>query len=269
MRAHPWAAKWEELKIMSAADLNAHLAEAIRLAQAGQRAEARAILEGIVSVDPERDLAWLWLATVSTDQAERVAFLERALEINPESTTAQTAYERLTGHPYYSSAPAPAASLAPRSSTRQPSGSTLSRLDKSRSLMIWSLAALLIFFAVGAVLVMFILDSQNDEDDDINMAPVLAPTFTLEPGVTEADLPAPGITLAPSETPFPTHTPGPSPTPVTLPPTWTPSMTITVPPSSTPITWTPRPPSETPSSTPDLGATQTAEFVLTSDAPAP
>ncbi len=248
---------------MSAADLNARFAEAVRLAQAGQRAEARAILEDIVAIDPQRDLAWLWLATVSADPNERVAFLERSLDINPNNPTAQTAYERLTGHAYY-----PAA--APASVSARPStGSYLSNLDKSRPLMIWALAALLVFLAIGAVLVVLIINSQKGDEDKINLAPVLAPTFTFGPA-TEATIP--GVTLTPSQTPRPTRTPGPSPTPVTLPPTWTPSNTVTVPPSPTPITWTPRPPTETPippSSTPELSATQTAEFALTSDAPAP
>ena len=75
-------------------DPNDDLQRAIALIQAGRPAEARPLLEAIVSADPERELAWMWLATVSTDRAERIRFLQRVLSINPANETARAAYTR-------------------------------------------------------------------------------------------------------------------------------------------------------------------------------
>ena len=83
---------------MRRSDVHAHLQEAIALAQAGQRTEARRLLTRVVEADPDLGLAWMWLATVSTDRAERVEYLERALALDPDNATAQEAYAQLTGN---------------------------------------------------------------------------------------------------------------------------------------------------------------------------
>jgi ABC-type branched-subunit amino acid transport system substrate-binding protein len=52
----------------------------------GRLDEARALFVRALLVDHENERAWLWLATVSTDRDEQRYCLNRALEINPESS---------------------------------------------------------------------------------------------------------------------------------------------------------------------------------------
>src|SRR5215218_9024822 len=52
----------------------------------GRLDEARALFVRALLVDHANERAWLWLATVSTDPDEQRYCLNRALEINPESS---------------------------------------------------------------------------------------------------------------------------------------------------------------------------------------
>lgn len=251
---------------MSASDLNAKLQQAISLAQSGQRTEARALLEEIVAADPSIEMAWLWLATVSTNRDERVQYLEQALALNPHNPTSQAAYTQLTGLPF-----AAAGSPPP---PPPPVTSVLSPARRGNMLLIGAIAAIAIFTVIIAVL---LRGAANEPDPvrELTLSTVDIPTL---------ESPTLLYTLTPSDTPLPTVTPGPSRTPVTLPPTWTPSAsftpraTRTMPPSWTPQptatitptpsrTYTPLPPTETPtpSNTPN-SRTMTAAAPMTSEA---
>jgi predicted Zn-dependent protease len=98
---------------MRPSELKAKLQEAITLAQAGQRTEARRLLNEVVEADPTQELAWMWLASVSTDREERIQFLERALTLNPDNPTTQQAYAQLTGHPFEPPPPSTSESRRP------------------------------------------------------------------------------------------------------------------------------------------------------------
>ncbi len=262
---------------MPASDLNAKLQEAISLAQMGQRTEARTLLEAVVSADPSQELAWLWLATVSTNREERIGFLERALALNPNNTTAQQAYLRLTGQAYE---PPPQAAEAAARPPEPP-------ISMRTFLMLMGAAALVV------VVIVAVLNLRGESKDGNRSEPAvefILPTSTLPP--TSPYSPTPPAT------PHPTNTPGPSPTPVWLappatwtprpspttvptrrpPPTWTPLPSITPTPTARPdtATFTPLPPTEMPTSsrTPDphtatarAAQTGTAQFAKTSDAP--
>jgi len=241
---------------MSASDLNAQLQQAIALAQEGRTAEARSILEAIVAANPNQEIAWLWLATVSGSVDERITFLERALALNPNNPTSQQAYQRLTGRAYMP----PGTPLPPVLPGETP-------MSVGRK----TVSGLIIIMAVAAVAVVVILVAINLRDSDtenqIEESPtaIVFPTNTLTPTLL--------YSLTPSDTPWPSDTPGPTPTPVTLPPTWTPVPSSTPFPTRTmPPTWTPRPtmtlsptvlpftPTFTPLPTRTLNArTQTAE----------
>ncbi len=69
---------------MRRAEITEKLQQAIALAQAGQQADARRLLEEVVAADPQQTLAWMWLATVAGDRDERVRYLARALALEPE-----------------------------------------------------------------------------------------------------------------------------------------------------------------------------------------
>jgi hypothetical protein len=231
---------------MRRSDSQAQLHDAITLAQAGQRTEARRLLHEIVEADPTIGLAWMWLATVSTDREDRIAYLERALALSPDNPTARQAYEQLTGHAYQPpQRPTPVASI--------------SVMERWRKLS--PQARLISLLVIGAALVgvsLIVLVSSLGSDS--NNAPRRAPTLT----------PSPTRYLSPTPTRFmsatPSITPGPSPTPFTPPPTWTPAPSETPRPSRTPFpTSTPLP-----TLTPFVGPyamSATAAFALTSDAP--
>lgn len=257
---------------MPAPDLNAQLQEAITLAQAGQRAEARALLDRIVAADPTMELAWMWLATVSPDREERVAFLERALALNPDNPTTRQAYAQLTGQEYV-----PPEAPPPTTARRM-----LASLGEEAPLSLRNFAIILVVAAVAVVAVMVAINARGDDN---KVAPTLTPRLILPP---DSPTPTSRYSPTPSQSPFPTRTPGPSPTPFDWEqaPTWTPVPTLTRAPSLTPLpsstpqptrtdtptpapvtrTFTPLPPTatDTPSETPGA-ATLTAAVVLTSD----
>ncbi len=65
----------------------------IRAAKAGDKDEARHLLQLSIRLEPENEAAWLWLASVSRDNRERVFCLQKLLEINPENETARKALD--------------------------------------------------------------------------------------------------------------------------------------------------------------------------------
>jgi hypothetical protein len=65
------------------------LHEAVRLAQAGQREEARRLLWQVVQTEPNHEIAWLWLASVAADLPEYERALTEVLRINPGNAQAQ------------------------------------------------------------------------------------------------------------------------------------------------------------------------------------
>jgi hypothetical protein len=259
---------------MRPSELKTKLQEAITLAQAGQRTEARRLLDEIVEADPTQELAWMWLASVSTDRDERIQFLERALALDPNNPTTQQAYTQLTGQPYESPRPA--------TESRRPAWSRSLRQDAPISL-----TNFLIIMAVAAVAVVVIIVAldQRKGNADQNAGAVVTPQLILPTSTPTATW---RYSPTPTRTPPPTRTPGPSPTSIwnAPPPTWTSVPSRTVPPTLTPLpSMTPFPTSTamptlapasgtvtpilsgaspTPTLTPGP-ATLTAEFALTSD----
>ena len=65
------------------------LHEAVRLAQSGQRDDARNMLRQVVQSDPNNEMAWLWLASVAADQVEYERALTEVLRVNPGSQQAR------------------------------------------------------------------------------------------------------------------------------------------------------------------------------------
>lgn len=59
------------------------LHEAVRLAQAGNRQDARRLLWQVVQDEPNNEVAWLWLASVAADLPEYERALTEVLRINP------------------------------------------------------------------------------------------------------------------------------------------------------------------------------------------
>lgn len=199
--------------------LNAQLQEAIALAQAGQRVEARRLLEAIVEADPRQETAWMWLATVAGDRDERLRFLRRALALNPSNPTTAQAYRQLTGDDY---APEPAGDTPPGRGWR-------AHLTQDAPISLPFVLVLMVL-AAGAVIAIVVIANNRSDDGQGSSRPTLTPVFIL-PTATATFGPPPTIT----RTPFPTYTLGPSPTSIWLAPpaTWTVEPTLTIPPSRT------------------------------------
>lgn len=66
------------------------LHQAVELAQAGQREEARRLLWQYLQTSPDTEVAWLWLASVAADQIEYERALTEVLRINPANQQART-----------------------------------------------------------------------------------------------------------------------------------------------------------------------------------
>jgi CheY-like chemotaxis protein len=64
------------------------LTNGISAAQAGQRAQARILLQYAVELDPKSEAGWLWLASISEYPEELLVFLDRVLALNPDNSRA-------------------------------------------------------------------------------------------------------------------------------------------------------------------------------------
>ncbi len=65
------------------------LHDAVRLAQAGNRQEARRLLWQVVQSEPNNEIAWLWLASVAGDLPEYERALTEVLRVNPGNQQAR------------------------------------------------------------------------------------------------------------------------------------------------------------------------------------
>jgi len=71
----------------------------ITAAKAGDKDEARRLLQQAIRLEPDSEAAWLWLASVARDAQERLFCLNKILEINPNNETALKAIESLNAPP--------------------------------------------------------------------------------------------------------------------------------------------------------------------------
>jgi Tfp pilus assembly protein PilF len=64
------------------------LTNGISAAQAGNRAQARILLQYAVEIDPKSEAGWLWLASISEYPEELLVFLDHVLAINSKNSRA-------------------------------------------------------------------------------------------------------------------------------------------------------------------------------------
>jgi WD40-like Beta Propeller Repeat len=76
-------------------NLQQKLREGIAAAQQGDKTAARRLLQQVLSVDRNNELAWMWMASVVETADEKRSCLERALKINPNNQRAREALRRL------------------------------------------------------------------------------------------------------------------------------------------------------------------------------
>ena len=65
------------------------LREGVAAAQAGRRAEARALLMRVIEANERNEQAWLWLSGVVDTDEERLICLENVLTLNPDNVRAR------------------------------------------------------------------------------------------------------------------------------------------------------------------------------------
>ncbi|MBZ0295468.1 MAG: hypothetical protein K8L99_23110, partial [Anaerolineae bacterium] len=63
--------------------------------KAGQQDEGRTLLQQSLRLDPGSEAAWIWLASISRNQRERVFCLQKLLEINPNNETGLKVLQQL------------------------------------------------------------------------------------------------------------------------------------------------------------------------------
>jgi len=96
------------------------LHDAVQLAQAGNRQEARRLLWQVVQAEPNNEIAWLWLASVAADLPEYERALTEVLRINPGNQQARQLLSQFREQ--YGVAPAAQPYVPPSSPPTPPPG---------------------------------------------------------------------------------------------------------------------------------------------------
>ncbi len=208
---------------MSAYDqANRLLKEARRALDAGDRSGARRLAQQAVALAPDQENPWLFLAAVSDPQAG-LRYVDRALKINPDSTTAVKARLWLIqqiqekkrprsieitqpfSRPVVEKEPPPPVDLTDPESYMLP----LEAVSSRRLLSFPTVAAL---FLVSIGLMAWVNMSPSESNHRVEAAPMAKASFTPTPTntATPTSTHTPTPTFTP--TPTPTFTPTPSPT---------------------------------------------------------
>ncbi len=69
--------------------------QGIAAAKAGQRDQARQLLQQSLKLEPRNEVAWVWMVNLALDQRERFFYLNRLLEINPLNEMGVQALQKL------------------------------------------------------------------------------------------------------------------------------------------------------------------------------
>ncbi len=87
---------------------------------------ARGLFQRVVELDPRNEIAWAWLASVARDDRERLSFLKRLWEINPQNAYA------IKGLRALGIEPGGRAREAPRRSTQEMTAQPVPLLDEAK-----------------------------------------------------------------------------------------------------------------------------------------
>lgn len=71
------------------------LEQGIIAIRSGNKGQAKSLFKQVLQADDRNERAWLWLSEVAETTEERVACVERALELNPNNSMAQLALKKL------------------------------------------------------------------------------------------------------------------------------------------------------------------------------
>lgn len=199
------------------------LAEAVALATAERRAEARALFGAILADIPDNVEALLWMGALADRPEDSLRYIGRAVQLDPQNPRARAALR-------WARKRAPNTGL-PRQNppgTARPVGVPSPAVHLSRGVprwVGWALAAVLLLIGVGAIWTQTDWPAQAWEAVFATPTPTATPTFTPTHTPTETPTPTatPTATPTPTPTPTPTETPTPTPTPTATPVPPTPS----------------------------------------------
>jgi lipoprotein-anchoring transpeptidase ErfK/SrfK len=216
------------------------LKQAFQALRGGHKRTARRWAQQAAALAPEREEAWLILASVAAPEAS-IRYLETALAINPESPRARKgmhwAIRRLRAQGR--TVPAPPVHKPLVVEPARPED----HLRRRSALAPWLGAVVFVLLIVAGWFSSPLLSQAlaAPQFAAVQIAALLQPSATPNPTATAlptstavplpTDTPAPTVTPLPSLTPLPTHTPTPTPTDTPTPtPTNTPLPTNTPPP---------------------------------------
>jgi len=91
--AHEQALEWSKQARRNLAQ--SLLARGVAAAKDGDQEAARTLLSQAVEIEPTREVAWLWLASVTEELEEKLTLLQRALDLNPSNEQTQTSLQRV------------------------------------------------------------------------------------------------------------------------------------------------------------------------------
>jgi Tol biopolymer transport system component len=219
-------------------NIQERLREGIDAARRGDRLTARRMLQQVLAYDRNNELALMWMASVVDTPEERISFLQRTLQVNPDNARAREALRRLGGD--IPAAPAPRIQAdpppRPRPAAPPPAPTVGDTPRRSNNTYLFLAGAVLVIMVVvvGAVLlnpsrsgVPAIPTAQGRGTLQAFLNPTATPTrdtspptatvftgviVTFDPGMF-TPLPP---TFTPTLTPTNTPTPFPSPTPLML-----------------------------------------------------
>lgn len=220
---------------MSSEELNRLLSEARRAIAAGNKPEARRLLESALTIDDSNVQAWLLLARVVDTPRERRICYENVLDIDPENREARRALETLKpSPPSAASLSTPSVSAAQRTPDKPPakplarpagSAATPGTAEAWRSQRSsGGLNPLLIVIAVSVLAIALGLFALSNPEALVGTATPQPTAAALAQTVTPSPTATPPIVIVTVE-----------PNPFGVPPTWTPSVTPTPPPTETPL----------------------------------
>jgi lipoprotein-anchoring transpeptidase ErfK/SrfK len=197
--------------------------QAIRQAQqaikTGDKRTARRWADKAAALAPDREEPWLLLAALASPRAS-IAYLDRALEINPESQRARQGMHWAIQR--YRNTPAP---QKPRRQIIPGDIKTASFVRNRPAILPWVLVLLMIatgiFIWFPTPTLSFATSPRNvialaqEEFNKSTFTPTPTATFTLTPTLTPSPTPipteTPTLTPIPTETPLPTETAPPPP----------------------------------------------------------
>lgn len=186
------------------------LREGVEAARRGDKLTARRLLQQVLLQDRNNEVALMWMASVMDTVAERRAYLERALQINPNNERAREALNRLGG---------------PSQSSARPSVSTSPR--RTVGMNNYLIAAGVVVALMVLVVLVSLLSAppppdpvestfaavMRGTDTPVPTRPIPTPTFfgiIVTPDASLVELPptwTPTLTETPTETPIPSATP--------------------------------------------------------------